>query len=577
MTAKDVPLAVLLPPTGNPRITYDKAAIEGLAQSILASGVIQNLVVRPEGKDRFRVVIGKRRYLALTHLYEKGKIGDDYLVPVSVRKKLADGDADRMSAVENVQREPMHTIDEADAFAKLLQDGAEIADVAAETGVSAATVRRRLALASLCEEVKAAVREGAISLSIAEALTLGTAEQQCMIVNEITSGAELDADDIRAEFLKGKPSLAAAIFPRERYTGSLSKDLFAEEESTYFDDVEQFLALQRQAVEELAEGHRQAGRHVEILDGFTPPWWHYRLAAQDEQGGVVIHLSPSGRVEIRENLVKHEVAPQVVSETTATQPGKKKEKNGRTGPSAATIRSAAHHQSLILQAALLEDVRKAKEATAALLLLAHRGDYGARLTAHPSLEALAAEVPTASAYGAVERLAAGFVARLIGATGKPAPAWQRLFLSITNAEAIVDAVSHVTDDELDAVIVFCCVACIGRSRLEHAEPALSIFGCLVKRLTVDVRRFWRPDRTFLETLRREELEAAAIESGASVQLPKLKGMSKRELVVALDRYFERTADPEAALDEHDEKGRRWLPACMVLRPASAGEQVNCAA
>ncbi|MGD0026676.1 MAG: hypothetical protein ABSC37_18985, partial [Xanthobacteraceae bacterium] len=52
------------------------------------------------------------------------------------------------------------------------------------------------------------------------------------------------------------------------------------------------------------------------------------------------------------------------------------------------------------------------------------------------------------------------------------------------------------------------------------------------------------------------------ESGASLRLAKLKSYGKKELVNALAQYFERTADPAATLDGHDQKGRFWLPGLM---------------
>jgi hypothetical protein len=65
----------------------------------------------------------------------------------------------------------------------------------------------------------------------------------------------------------GKPSIAMAVFPLERYTGALARDLFADEESTYFDDVEQFIAFQHQAADETAEQYRQAGTAIEVIEG----------------------------------------------------------------------------------------------------------------------------------------------------------------------------------------------------------------------------------------------------------------------------------------------------------------------
>ena len=68
-------------------------------------------------------------------------------MPVEVRHGLSTTDARRIALVENVQREALDAIDEADGFAALLQKGATLDDVAAQTGLSTTTVKRRLALA----------------------------------------------------------------------------------------------------------------------------------------------------------------------------------------------------------------------------------------------------------------------------------------------------------------------------------------------------------------------------------------------------------------------------------------------
>src|SRR5580700_3120729 len=115
-----VTLAALLAPKGNPRRVFDPAEITRLAQSIRSDGVLQNLVVQPEGEDKFRVIAGKRRYLALQALKKDGVIEGSYAVPVEVRENLTEHDALRLATVENVQREQMHVMDEAEAFAKLL-------------------------------------------------------------------------------------------------------------------------------------------------------------------------------------------------------------------------------------------------------------------------------------------------------------------------------------------------------------------------------------------------------------------------------------------------------------------------
>jgi ParB family chromosome partitioning protein len=137
-------------------------------------------------------------------------------------------------------------------------------------------VKRRLALASLAPDVKKAFRAGTFGRSVAEALSLGSREQQRAVLESLQSEEPPDAEDIREMFLGQKPTLAMAIFPRERYTGTLTTDLFADEENTYFDDPELFLTLQREAVEALAEERRKTAAFVEVLHLYTVPWWQWR-------------------------------------------------------------------------------------------------------------------------------------------------------------------------------------------------------------------------------------------------------------------------------------------------------------
>ena len=75
--------------------------------------------------------------------------------------------ARRLATVENMQREQLHPMDEGDDFARHLQLGGTIEDIAEKAGLSLATVKRRLALASLAPEVKKAFRSGLFGRNIA--------------------------------------------------------------------------------------------------------------------------------------------------------------------------------------------------------------------------------------------------------------------------------------------------------------------------------------------------------------------------------------------------------------------------
>jgi ParB/RepB/Spo0J family partition protein len=297
MTIQSIPLSSILPPDGNPRTAIDQAGIESLAASIQADGLLQNLVVAPlkSRKPRYRLISGERRYRALKLLEERGALPNDHAVPVDIRTGLSADDSLRLATVENLQREDLTPLEEAAAFARLIQDGVPLEDLAARTGLSASTIKRRLALAGLCDETKTALESGALTLAQAEALTLGTHEAQCDIVQRLADGHHYDADDIRDILLKRRPSVALARFPLEQYQGTLTTDLFGEDATTYFDDVEQFFTLQRQAVADMAEAYAAKAEWVEVTEHYHIPRWHYRQAEDGETSGVILNLAPLRR------------------------------------------------------------------------------------------------------------------------------------------------------------------------------------------------------------------------------------------------------------------------------------------
>ncbi len=175
-----------------------------------------------------------------------------------------------------------------------------------------------------------------------------------------------------------KPSAAIAIFPLEKYTGTYTRDLFEEDESTYFDDAEQFFALQNEAVEALAEEHRAKVAWVDVLNVYAVSWWRYREAKRKEPAGVVINPKPNGRVEIRKGLARYEVTQEVteaINESLAPRE--------RPAVSKGLVRYAALQKSMAVQAALLSNPRKGKEVAAVHLLLAFGTDNSVRIAMHP--------------------------------------------------------------------------------------------------------------------------------------------------------------------------------------------------
>ncbi len=554
MSFKTVPLASLLPPKENPRRAVDTTQIAALAQSIKADGVLQNLIVLPE-RDRFRVVAGKRRYLALQLLRKEKHISADYRVPVEVKRHMADGDALRIATVENVQRERLHPLDEADAFASLLQTGGTIEAISEKTGLGTPTIKRRLALANLSSTAKKALQSGAITLGIAEALTVGSEKQQHVILEAIDSGERPRPDDIRSMLLQGKASVAMAIFPKDKYGGTFTTDLFGDDETTYFDDIDQFLTLQKEAVEALAEEHRKTATWVEVFSLYSVPWWQYREAKKKERSsaGVVINMHPSGAVEVRRGLIKHAVEEKVVAETRETPiVSKTKERATFSTP---LLRYVAYHKSIAVQAALLRNPRKAKEVVILLLLAGGLFRHGVRLSPHPCLRQLGdgGECP---AYKDVEAAAAALADVLGFPQGTATDGINRLLAGDGIDVEVYDRVTRLSDEKIDRLLILLPILCFGQDDVELLDTDQSLFNRVGVDLALNMRAWWTPDVAFLTMLRRDQLQVIAGGMEGASRLVGAKAWSKTELVQALAREFTTSTAPSAA---EAKKSRSWRP------------------
>jgi ParB family chromosome partitioning protein len=148
--------------------------IEGLADSILAKGLLQNLVAHPakgsRGKNsKLCVCAGQRRLAALQLLAEQGKISPDMSIPVKV---LSEAEAVAASLIENESREPMHAADQAIAFRLLLEEGRSIDYVAALFSIPALAVQRRLKIANVSPKILDVYRDDGMTTEQVQALAL---------------------------------------------------------------------------------------------------------------------------------------------------------------------------------------------------------------------------------------------------------------------------------------------------------------------------------------------------------------------------------------------------------------------
>jgi ParB family chromosome partitioning protein len=567
MTIQSTKLSSLKPPAANPRSLIDTAALDGLAASIRADGLLQNLVVKPvKGKGRaksFRIISGARRYRALELLRKRGDIDGDYEVPVEVRSGLTKDDALRLATIENLQRENLPPLDVAQALAKLIKGGEKLDEIAAKSGLSPATIRRRVALNLLCAEAREALAAGAISLAQAEGLTLGDHERQRDILEDIERGyGPYSGADIRDRILDERPSVDMAVFPVEAYTGTITTDLFADDEERYFDDVEQFFTLQRAAVEKVAAEYADKAGWVEVTDRYSIPCWQYEEAPEGEPGGVLINLAPSGRVEIREGLARPQI-DEATREATADHPAAASRRAAYAAP---LRRYIAGHKSMAVQEMLLADPRKAKEVRAVSDL--------SNLVPHECLNALAGADEPQAAYQAVEGQAA-VIARALGiAPEQDEPAWKALCHGCDPVDGLYEAVKRLSDHALDELLTLTAALTFGQvdcNVLDTHED--SLFNAVARDLQTDMRSCWRVERAFLERRTVAQLVEIAKACGYAEGVPSVTSFKKGELVDCLLRHF-RQAYAASGPTPAQQKARDWLPEAMAFPAVDPDDKKN---
>jgi len=145
-----------------PRQVFEPEALQELAESIRAQGVVQPIVVRPEG-DHFELVAGERRWRA-------AQLAGLQTIPAVVRE-LDARSAAAIALIENIQREDLNPLEEAQAFLRLIEEfDLTHQQVADSVGRSRAAVSNLLRLLDLAEPVKQQVNQGLLNMGHARAL-----------------------------------------------------------------------------------------------------------------------------------------------------------------------------------------------------------------------------------------------------------------------------------------------------------------------------------------------------------------------------------------------------------------------
>ena len=177
----EVDLNSIVPGPMQPRVNFDEAALASLAESIKTHGVVQPILVRRRGEE-FELIAGERRWRAakmagLTH------------VPVLV-KDVADEDLLEIALIENIQREDLNPIEEAQAYKRLIENvGLTQEALATRVGRDRSYITNYLRLLRLPDDLQQLVKEGRLSTGHARTiLGLSHEDLQRRLARQVIEG-----------------------------------------------------------------------------------------------------------------------------------------------------------------------------------------------------------------------------------------------------------------------------------------------------------------------------------------------------------------------------------------------------
>ncbi len=157
-------ISQLEPKGDQPRKYFDTEALSELAESISAHGVLQPILVRPVGDDRYQIIAGERRFRA-------SKMAGLSEVPVVILDSATEETVAEIALIENIQREDLNPIEEAAAYRALaVEYHLTQEDIARRIGKSRSAIANALRLLDLPESVRALVLSGELSAGHARTL-----------------------------------------------------------------------------------------------------------------------------------------------------------------------------------------------------------------------------------------------------------------------------------------------------------------------------------------------------------------------------------------------------------------------
>jgi len=197
-TTATLPVGAIRPGKYQPRTHMNDQALNELAASIRAQGLMQPLLVRPVGREQYELIAGERRWRA-------AQIAGLAEVPVLVRD-VPDNAALAMALIENIQREDLNPIEEAAGLQRLIEEFRMTHEQAAEAvGRSRSATTNLLRLLKLAKPVQAMLMQGTLEMGHARALLALDGARQIEAANRIAARrlSVRESEALGARLLRG--------------------------------------------------------------------------------------------------------------------------------------------------------------------------------------------------------------------------------------------------------------------------------------------------------------------------------------------------------------------------------------
>jgi ParB family chromosome partitioning protein len=325
--SRDIPFNKLVLSQANVRHVKAGISIEELAEDIARRTLLQSLTVRPVLDDdgaetgMFEIPAGGRRYRALELLVKQKRLARTAPIPCVVR---TDGIAEEDSLAENVQRAPLHALDQFRAFLALREKGQSEEEIAAAFFVSVAVVKQRLRLATVSPKLLEVYAEDGVTLDQLMAFTVSPDhERQEQVWEALQRSYNKEPFNIRRMLTEGavRASDKRVQYAGDEYVGAggaVMRDLFESDDGGWLQDVALLERLVAEKLERDANAIRAEGwKWVEVASQF--PYGHtygLRLIAgeqpplSDDQSASIAAL----KAEADEIEAKYEAAEELPEE-----------------------------------------------------------------------------------------------------------------------------------------------------------------------------------------------------------------------------------------------------------------------